>query len=711
MFNRGVGQAMFETSDSTKRVSLLGRGASRGRRHVRPWAAAIVAVLGLLSARPAAALIDPKFTPIHLTSQSEGILELEVGPPGPESGLPVRVVRSLKGTSPDQPPILGTAKADPVQADRLRSVLGRAAKRSAALFIGAFAEARQEPPKEDFGMDFGLGPGPAPQSAAPKAGAAALLHVAGRWFRFKKGGQGWLLEGEDVPLQGCWAGGTDMLLRAVAYVLADPDPAVPVAVDATWGAHRQVGQAGGTVSGAMAVDPEGRGRLCLFISSDGGDRLFGWNRARKTLEDLTAAWKLESKSKAAAWGDFDGDGRLDLASWDGRRLALWLQTSPGSLLPRHTWAPSEVEVTSLAALDVGLKGRAGLLAGTAAGPVLLTPTEDGRWSAMPLPRPNAALLGESPGATGAALRPAGGATDLAPTTAPLVADFDGDDVGDVLVPLAGAAVLYPGEKPGALRGESPGATFAAPKVLGGVGTGKGPAYGCVGDFDADGLLDVFLATERGFLLWQNRGQGQFEETLQEAGEVAYIAKPRGVACGTGDVNNDGRQDVCLLYADRPPQVFFNRGFRSFGHARELDLQERELLPASGRGQQAGLLADLSGDGAQDLALVLRDGAVWLFERAVDRPALALRVALPAGGPTAGPLRVLGFSGDRPLGAWNVFPGTAEAFFGRDCPGPCRIEWRPAGGGREERRVIVESGPVRVLLAPAGTEQAPASRQP
>jgi hypothetical protein len=605
----------------------------------------------------------------------------------------------------------------------------------AALFIGRWSEARPEEPRGDFGVDFGLEE-PAPRRSAPSTGggqtpaqgpAAALLHVAGRWFRFKKSGPAWRLEVEDVPMQGCWAGSTDMLLRAVAYILADPDAAVPVTVDAAWAGHRQVGRVGGAVSGTMAVDLEGRGGLCLFVSSEGGDRLFAWNREKKALEDVTAAWRLASSSVAAAWGDFDGDGRLDLASWDGERVALWLQTGPGLLDgPRQVWAgekDSPAEKThrfvspkgpkvarqegrrdsprrgaaqkrngesfpphrgvffALSALDVGLRGRAGLLATTAAGPVLLTPGEAGRWAASPLPKPTADQAG----------------ADLVPTAACLAADFDGDDVCDVLLPLAGAALLYAGEKPG---------VFAAPKVLAGVGTGPGRAGACLGDFDADGLLDVFLATEQGCLLWQNRGGGRFEEMLQQAGEVAYIARPRSVACATGDVNNDGRQDVLILYADRPPQVFFNRGFRSFGHAHEVDLQERELLAASDQGQQAGLLADFTGDGAQDMALVLRDGTVWLFPRAVaGRPALAVRAALPVGGPTAGPIRVLGFSGDRALGAWNVLPGTAEAFFGREVPGPCRIRWRLPGGGPgapgQERQAIAESGPVRVLLVPPG----------
>ena len=274
-----------------------------------------------------------------------------------------------------------------------------------------------------------------------------------------------------------------------------------------------------------------------------------------------------------------------------------------------------------------------------------------------------------------------------------MADLDGDHVADVLQPFAKGALLYKGTKPGG---------FARPRRCGNVGTGKGAAGAFLGDYDADGLLDVFVAAEERCGLWHNRGGGRFEDAFGFTGELPYISKPNAIGGMTGDINNDGRQDILILYSDRPPQLFFNRGFRSFGHSHMLDLAEKRLLPAAGKGQQAGLLADLNGDGGQDMALVLKNGELWVFFRDVDdAPGLCLRAALPPSGPFTGPVSVTGWSGQRCLGAWNVVRGTSEAFLGMLDAGPCRVRWQFPGRRAQEKEVVVEDAPVRFGLRPPG----------
>jgi hypothetical protein len=255
---------------------------------------------------------------------------------------------------------------------------------------------------------------------------------------------------------------------------------------------------------------------------------------------------------------------------------------------------------------------------------------------------------------------------------------------DLLQPFAKGSLLYKGDK---------ATIFTAPVVCP-VALGPGKSAAFLGDYDGDGQSDILTVAEDRPRLWHNLGAGEFVETRGISGEIAYISQPRGTGGMTGDINNDGRQDVLILYSDRQPQLFFNRGFRSFGHAHTLDLNERNLLPASADGQQAGCLAEFSGYGAQDMVLVLANGEVWAMLRDDEYDdGLYVGVSLAIDCPFAGPLKVLAEADGRSLGAWNVSPGSSSAFFGRLEAGPCTIKWQWPGGKPQQKEVLVESGPV------------------
>ena len=629
------------------------------RRGGRLWV--VAAVLAALTPE-AGALINPRFTPIDLVTQSELILALEVGPAGAKGDVPVRLVACVKGKAPAGTIRLDLSKTAAPQAEALRRTVGATARRLALLFAGKYREEEDD--------DAGGG-----EPEEDGEGTPGLLHVEGQWFRLfrKQAGGPWLLDVVDERKQSTWAGGTDMLRRAVRYVLTDPNPHVPVRTGAAWGEHKRIGRLEGKAHGAAAVDLAADGRLALFVACESGDRVFRWDRAKKAFADLSPTLELGAKSHAAAWADFNGDGRLDLASWDGNALGLWLQTEKGTFEADARKTALAAGCIGLAVLDVGVKGRPGMLASTRDVPVLLTPRADGSFAVAPIVGVPA---GKSPVAA------------IGTPHRCLVADLDGDRIPDVLQPGTRGTLFYKGVRPGvfALQGRRA------------VATGEGHAAAFLGDYDADGLLDVFVGAEERCGLWQNRGGAAFAEALGLSGEAAYISKPNARGGATGDVNDDGRQDVLILYADRPPQIFFNRGFRSFGHSHRLDLAENALLPAAAKGQQAGLLADLDGDGAQDMALVLANGEVWVFFREVaDDAPLSLRAALPLGGPVVGPVTVTGWLEKRCLGAWNVVAGSSEAFLALLEPGPCTVRWQWPGGTAHEKEIILEDGPKRLLL--------------
>jgi len=425
------------------------------------------------------------------------------------------------------------------------------------------------------------------------------------------------------------------------------------------------------VSDAQAVDVAGDGAIGLFLACAQGDRLFRWDAG--TLADVTERQRLASKSVLAAWGDYNGDGRLDLASWDGEGLTVHLQDEAGRLTPGARLTPDALKggCIGLATLDSGASGKAALLASTPSWPVLFVQGPGGELEARALG------TGEFPGA------------EMGEAGRCLVADLDDDGLADVLQPLALGGLFYKGKAVG---------RFEAP-VPNEVASGGGRYGACLGDYDADGLPDVFVGGEVRNHMWHNVGAGHFAERLDVSGEIAYISKPGGIAAQSGDFNNDGRQDVFLAYGSAlSPHLFFNRGFRSFGHARMVDLSEQRLLPQAGEGQQGGCLADFNRDGALDMVVVLRNGECWMFPRKVEEDGgLAVLAALPAGSKRPGPAMVWAWRYERPLGAFVVSAGEPGAFIGADEPGPVMLKWRFQGEEAQETEVIVESGLVRVCL--------------
>jgi len=626
------------------------------RPSIRCAAVVSVAAVAMLALPPARAhaLINPKFTPVNLVRESGVILELNFRPELRNGKLNAVVKQVLKGKSESKSieiDLTGTAYPD--QARLLERRVKDWEARPVLMFIGGWSGK----PGDQTG---------APEEQ-PGESRKAYVHVEGMWLVLSEDDKGvWGFDEVSQPLVATWNGGTDMLLRAVSYILKDPAPEVPVKTGATWASAIQFARVPGKVSMLLPVDLNGDGLPMLFIASDQGDRLFAFTG--KTFQDVTAAHKLQSRSLAAAWGDFNADGRLDLVSWDGKTLTVHAQDRDGTF----TASPGgdfRGECTGLGAVDIGTPGKAGVMISTNSVPLLLPPGAEGV--------PAAVVPDKWPGG------------DLGRAGPCLAADFDGDGLCDILQLLARGSVLYRGVKPGA---------FGAP-VACAVALGQGRTSACLGDWDADGLLDVFTTAEDGLRLWQNLGGGRFVESFKLSGELGYISKPGAVAGCTGDLNNDGRQDLVVLYPALAPQTFFNRGFRSFGISLSLDLERGELLAEAVKGQQAGCVADFTADGAQDLAMVLNDGQAVLLVRTPSGTDLCVHAILPPNSGFAGPVTVSGAAEDRPLGAWNVYAGGSAGFIARPDAGPVTIRWQFPGQKPQTRTVILEHKPVTFALVP------------
>jgi hypothetical protein len=620
--------------------------------------AVIVAML-VLAVCSAQALINPNFTPVELINNAELIAVLKA-PAFDDKGKAVaevqEVLKQPKDAALGKTVTLDLKFARKEHIDEIKKKLAAANTPYVMLFFG----------KGENGEDLGA------------------IHTPGKWIeidRTKDVPGSWDVLSLDIKsgsqgmgMEATWAGGTDALLALAKLLLAHPDLTVPSAVGAQWQDNTKIDTVAGKVNRAMAVDLAGKGENVLFLAADNGDKVYQYDTAAKKFVEVAGKLKLATKSRVAAWGDFTGDGRLDLASWDGKALMIAAQAADGTFVAAPVAGIPDGGCVSLQALDVGVKGKAGLAWGTAKGVTLLVPDPE-----KPLIFAQKALA-----ADGALVSAMGGAIGV------LVADFDGDALADVLLVGVNAGILFKGKGGGA---------FEAGKTCG-VAAGPAPADAFLGDWNADGLFDVFAVCDEGCRLWQNDGAGKFRQLIGYSGEVAYISKPRGLCGNVCDINNDGRQDVFLAYvADTAPQVFFNRSFRSFGHAHQpIDLTELQAIPDAANGQQAGVLADLNNDNAQDMAFVLANGEVYVFSRAVESGnALAARVALPAGLASCGPVTVTCDNGVYGMGAWNVQPGVSEAFLARPATGDLNLTWQLPGQPVQKKQIKLGDKPMRLLL--------------
>jgi len=617
-----------------------------GNRYFVAFAAAAAALLAVPAAR---AMINPKFTPIQLVQEAGVILWVDIKP-GESKALYTATVREeIKGKAEPKTCRLDISKAgDGEAATSLREQL--AAGTPALFFVGEFDDTK----------DLGGG----------NTRRRAFLHIGGAWAVFDGGEDGlWILKNlDDRMLQTVWAGGTDMLRRAVDYILSDSDPSVPVAEGVALSKEPvKLASLTGTIRAVRTVDLAGNGKLSLFVACDGGDRLFDGTKGR-TFTDLTESRSLQSKSQAFAWGDFAGQGRLDLISFDGKTVSLYAQQADGKFLakPLDLGGAVSTGCVALAALDVGTQGRSGLLVSGDSWPVLVALDAQGKATATALAAPGVER------------------TKLGKPGACLVADFDGDGLADVLLPAESGSVLFRATAPGKF----------APGMACAVKLGKSPSAACLCDFDGNGRFDVLCVNRDGSLLWENAGDGKFTETFEWTGELSYGASRRGIDCMAGDFNNDGRQDVLIAYSAADPKLFFNRGFRTFGNAAGINMGWKVLLPAAMQGQTSACLGDLDGDGAQDLALALKNGELWVVFREssdADLNAMMAAASLPVSGPYKGPVTVTGWIGKRCLGAWNVLPGVSQACFGRTEAGALTLKWHLPGGQEQTKEVVLEKG--------------------
>jgi hypothetical protein len=99
-------------------------------------------------------------------------------------------------------------------------------------------------------------------------------------------------------------------------------------------------------------------------------------------------------------------------------------------------------------------------------------------------------------------------------------------------------------------------------ITGPIVTGSAVSSGGVwGDYDNDGVLDLFVSVNNGNdLLYRNAGNGIFTRAI--AGSIV-TSGGRGNGCAWGDYDNDGYLDMYVCNSDQNNFLYHNNGNGTF----------------------------------------------------------------------------------------------------------------------------------------------------
>jgi hypothetical protein len=205
------------------------------------------------------------------------------------------------------------------------------------------------------------------------------------------------------------------------------------------------------------------------------------------------------------------------------------------------------------------------------------------------------------------------------------ADYDNDGYVDVLV-LRGAWFGEQGRIPNSLLRNRGDGTFEDVTEEAGLLSFHPTQTAAWGDYDNDGLLDLFIGNEtmpnspaerfHPCELYHNEGGGKFTEVAKEKG-LAVVGFVKGVAWA--DYDNDGDQDLYLSRFTEPNLLFRNEGGGRFAEV----------------GRQAGVsqplrsfptwFFDYDNDGWEDLFVA---GYETQFGRAIAQDVVADYLGMP-----------------------------------------------------------------------------------
>src|SRR5258708_201831 len=190
-------------------------------------------------------------------------------------------------------------------------------------------------------------------------------------------------------------------------------------------------------------------------------------------------------------------------------------------------------------------------------------------------------------------------------------DYDNDGWMDIYLVNSGPCDFWTPSKPlrNALYRNNRDGTFTDVTEKAGV---PGNAFGmgvAVGDYDRDGLPDLYVTQYPHSILYHNNGDGTFHDVSKDSGISAHLGKAWGAVAT--DINNDGLMDLWVADDTVANFLFVNRGKGKFdeiatiaGVAYSADGKAR-----SGMGVDS---ADFDQDGWMDLFVINLDRELFFI---------------------------------------------------------------------------------------------------
>ncbi|HYS07067.1 MAG TPA: VCBS repeat-containing protein [Candidatus Dormibacteraeota bacterium] len=380
--------------------------------------------------------------------------------------------------------------------------------------------------------------------------------------------------------------------------------------DGTFGPERRFVATGGTIRIA-AADFNGNGRDDVVMTGTPRQDVFGPDMGL-LLDPEGATFGARSRFTAgrvrsAVSGDFDGDGRADLAVANGGVFTC--QPICGN-------TPGDVSILLGAGDGTLAAGSAGSVGTDPSSLVRADLDNDGSTDLAMANEGSddlSILFGRGDGTFAETRLPAG----AVPVSLAAV-DLNGDGAIDLAVADRGRPGAAPGGVSLLFGGGNGSFTAAAPLFA-----GAAPSAVAAGDFDGDGRPDLAVgeSQDQEFWVFLGNGDGTFRPPVRSPGF------PPSASVAVGDFNTDPKEDLAVFTPFDDIFIFYSRANGALSAPTILHWYDGTFVspPPGGTAATApvlaapspvglsGIVADLNGDGRDDVASVLPDkGRLQVF---------------------------------------------------------------------------------------------------
>ncbi len=272
---------------------------------------------------------------------------------------------------------------------------------------------------------------------------------------------------------------------------------------------------------------------------------FASERELPRMRDIAPQLGLNffTRSGGSCLDDFDGDGRLDLvtSSIDPRQpLRMFRQKADHTFVDVSAAVGFAGQLGGLYFLhfDANNDGRLDLL------------VQRGAWLTVEGQIPNSLLI-QQPDGTFLDRTQEAGIEISAPSQVAVTADIDLDGDLDLFLGYESSSSANGPKFPCRLFRNRGDTTFEEVTELAGVQNNRFCKGAAFGDYDGDGLADLYVSNMRGWnRLYHNDGGCHFTDVTFEQGVAAPYDS---FACWWFDYDNDGRQDLWVANYDQHPR--------------------------------------------------------------------------------------------------------------------------------------------------------------